>query len=155
MAESMTQCLCGADDLVVGPSTKRSAARTAYETRAAELEQQGLTSGAAQREYNHIILALQVLSAEDYEVYCNNCGRWVHDNTEYLAVNLWNRALAKLDHLQPCCRESSEHRTDFDGMALCVCTSPDHDGTINGHRWLPLDPDEAYDVKPTDAGTRT
>lgn len=151
MEDPVTACLCGSEDVTVGPSTKRPIAREGYEARKAELEEAGLTSGTALREHARVTLALNVLTAEDYEVSCDNCGRWVHDASEHQAVNLWNRALAKLDHLQPCCRESSEHRTDYDGMALYVCTSPAHDGTINGPRWLPLEPDEAYDVKPTDA----
>jgi hypothetical protein len=156
MPHDLTPCPCG-DTPELGESQKRLERRAAAEEYLQSVGDTPPAHGPARRNYELTVQTLQRLHARRhfrgtiYSVSCTTCGRWIVADGEEMAVNRWNKAVAKLSHLQACCQNASDRRVDDDGMVLLVCDSPDHDDTIHGRRHFPLEPDEVYDVRPSDA----
>lgn len=146
----LAPCLCGATP-VMQPSAHRVDAREAHAAHLKALERRPHDQGDAARDVARTQLALQVMAPDHIEVSCAECGRWVHAESEEAAAATWTKAIEKLGMLQPCCQADYERRVDYDGQVMHVCTSPDHDDTIHGRRYLPLPPDPSYAPSPRDA----
>jgi hypothetical protein len=150
MPHDLTPCPCG-DTPELSLSEHRQQVREALQQQLASVGDTPPARGPARRDYELGQRDLERLQGDTYDVRCGNCGRWVHADTEEQAAVRWNKAVDRLAHLQECCKAATDRRADADSMVLLVCDSPDHDDTIHGRRYLPLEPGKLFDVKPSDA----
>ena len=75
------------------------------------------------------------------EVKCPACGRFMRGDTHAHVEARCEKAVQRLDILQPCCKVATQRRVDPNNLVFVVCESPDHDELIHGRRHFPLEPD--------------
>ena len=127
------KCRCGGEPVPTEGANRIARRKAAVDTyRQAVEETKGKPRrGEVRRTLEQLEALIGALSADVYELVCDQCGSLVWHETKDGAENRWNRAIAKLEETTVLNLAKCEIRTDSDGMVMAL----DHE---SGRRFILL-----------------